>query len=166
MLPSEELKSKIVKRYNENPQGWQAFTARDARGHIDTVFVHGEDVYVMKEEVINPLNAVGVGVEEKLNSNLKNSFPSFGFRPLDFRTLDLLMKNEKAQKGVIGELMMRNPVSIPNINAPAVIHGPVTYSNAPLSIMGDKQKDIDSQLRQELNRLLERKYPHLKGMYR
>jgi len=163
---SEDIKAKIVRRYNENPHGWQVFTARDARGHIDTVFVQGEDVFAMKEEVINPFSAVGVGIQEKVNFKKTLAGPSFGLRPLDFRTLEMLLAmSENAQKNIVGELMGRNPVSIPSINAPAVIQGPVTHSNDALSIMGSKQKDVNSQLKEELDKLLEKKYPHLKTMY-
>jgi len=77
----------------------------------------------------------------------------------------LLAMSENAQKNIVGELMGRNPVSIPSINAPAVIQGPVTHSNDALSIMGSKQKDVNSQLKEELDKLLEKKYPHLKTMY-
>ena len=163
---SEEIKAKIVRRYNEDPHGWQVFTARDARGHIDTIFVQGEDVFAIKEEVINPFSSVGVGVQEKVNFKKPLAGPSFGLRPVDLRTLEMLLAmNGNMQKGMMGELMGRNPVSIPSIDAPAVIQGPVTHSTDPLSIMGSMQKDVNSQLKEELDKVLWKKYPHLKTMY-
>ncbi|MBM3897782.1 MAG: hypothetical protein FJ358_04575 [Thaumarchaeota archaeon] len=163
---SEEIKTRVVRRYNENPHGWQVFTARDTRGHIDTVFVQGEDVFAIKEEVINPFSSIGVGVQERVDMKKSFAGPSFGLRPLDYTTLEMLLAmNANVQRNVVGELMGRNPVSIPSINAPAVIQGPVMQIRDPLSMMGDKQKDVNSQLKEELDRLLEKKYPHLKTMY-
>ena len=163
---SEEIKTKVVRRYNANPNGWQVFTARESRGHINTVFVQGEDVFAIKEEVINPFSSFGVGIQEKIDLKRPFAGPSFGLRPLDSKALEMLLAmNENVQRNVIGDLMGRNPVSIPSINAPAVIQGPITQTKDPLSIMGSKQKDVNSELKEELDKLLERKYPHLKTMY-
>lgn len=166
MDTSAEIKSRILRAYNTSPDGWQVYTAKDARGHTDTVFVHGNDVYVTKEEVVNPYRSIGVGIQEKLDIVKIPSAPSFGLRPLDVNTLEtLLTVDDKAQRSLIGQVMSNRPVAIDNIRSPAVIHGPITHSNVPLSIMGSKQKEIDSRLREELDRLLDRKYPHLRSMY-
>lgn len=168
MLDSAEIKNRIAREYNNNPQGWQVHTAKDERGHTDTIFVHSDDIFIIKEELVNPYKSIGVGLHGKLDSRIKSVVaPSFGLRPLDFNTLQILstMDEREAQKSIINEVLTKNPISFENINAPAVIHGPITHSNKMLNFMGSRQKDIDCQLKEELDRLLERKYPHFKTMY-
>lgn len=168
MLDSVEIKNRIAREYNNNPQGWQVHTAKDERGHIDTIFLHSDDIFILKEELVNPYKTIGVGLHEKLDVKVKHILaPSFGLRPLDFNTLQTLstLDEREAQNSILNEVLTKNPVSFGNINAPAVIHGPITHSNKMLNIMGSKQKDIDHQLKEELDRLLERKYPHFKTMY-
>ncbi|MEE8114802.1 MAG: hypothetical protein V3T23_10655 [Nitrososphaerales archaeon] len=166
MISSFEMKQRVASAYNLDPQGWQAYTSRDQEGHIETVFLHGDDLYVLKEEMINPFKSVGVAVQEKINSNrAPTTSPSFGLRPV---TDDILqrMTTFKEPSDLIGAVMRQKPIPTARIRAPAVVQGPVNFSPSPLRIMGEQQDNLDAKLRRELNKLVDREYPHLRSIYR
>jgi hypothetical protein len=168
MISSIEMKKRVAKAYNLDPEGWQAYTSRDKEGHIETLFLQGDDLYVLKEEVINPFKSIGVAVQETVSSGqtpAKYTSPSFGLRAV---TEDMLqrMTELKEPNDVIGAVLKQNPIPTTKINAPAVVQGPVNFSPSPLRILGRRQDTLEAELRRELNRLVDREYPHLRSIYR
>ena len=168
MISSLEMKQRVASAYNLDPEGWQAYASRDKEGHIETVFLHGDDLYILKEEVINPFKSIGVGAQEKINSTLAQTTftsPSFGLRPVTHDILER-MTTFKEPNDLIGEVMRQNPIPTTKILAPAVVQGPMNFSLSPLRIMGERQDNLDAKIRSELNKLVDREYPHLRSIYR
>lgn len=169
MIPSAELRKRIVRDYDANPIGWQVFTARDREGHQDTIFVHGEDLFAIKEHIVNPFESVGFGTSEKIEPWKSPLIgPSFGLRTVTWETLQMILQAGEGAlgRGLLGEILNQNPVSTGLVTAPVLLQGPVNYSTSPLNLLGRGQSDIEIQLRNELDKLIERRYPHLKNMYR
>lgn len=165
MEPSEELKQEIFRRYNQNPVGWRVLVARDIEGHIDTVFIRGEDAWFLKEEYTSPYERLGVGERIVVKDfSEKMEYDSFGFRPIPQDTLKHLGETQNIDP-LINQVLKTKPLPISSIKSPAFLEGPIIVSRSPQSELFETQKKLDLKLRVELNKLLERKYPHLRRMY-
>lgn len=169
MLPSDKLRRDILKQYDEQPRGWHILTAKDSRGYLDTIVVHGQDVWFLKEERISPYQVVGFGIQYTAKESVKR-LPgyTFGFRPLSRRLL-ASFEGAVSQGRQLDEVIMRalrtRPAPWSQITSPVTLQGPVFHLEKTPLLMPAQQKDFDAQLRQEVDRLLLRKYPHLKTMY-
>lgn len=170
MLPSVELKKQIFRRYNEEPKDWYVFTSRDLRGYLDTIVVHGQDVWLIKEEQINPYESTGFGVRERVEKaeafRASSPYP-FGFRPLPQELVKEMMKAIGRGTDIresIDRAMGIRPLPIHKIRSDVMMQGPILYSPKPVRITPN-QEALDAKLRLELGRLLNRKYPHLLSTY-
>jgi len=168
MIPSSEIRREILREYNKDPIGWRVLTSRDIRGHIDIIFSHRGDVWFLKEEHVNPFEAVGFGVREKM-PEVKGSLQglSFGFRPVTGRMMGEIWRAVEREDDVgriISSLLNQKPIPINRIRAPAVLEGPVVTSPKPLEVFPE-QRNLDIKLRSELDKLISRKYPHLITTY-
>lgn len=164
MQPAEKLKREIARSYDSNPKGWNVFVGRDNRKFSQALISNGSNVWVLKEEIINPYKSVGLGVKlvDQLDS-LKSSAPQeFGLRPLNqrqIRGLIDLTKKEKSPRDFLLGIMKSKPVSSSNITSPLILQGPIMSTENPLNLLSDKHRELDRKLNSELNRLLLRKYP-------
>ena len=79
--PSNSTKKEIMNRYNKDPKGWYIFTGRDQRGFQDTVVIQGTDIWMLKEERINPYQTIGLSMKEELPDHFsRRGFNTFGYR--------------------------------------------------------------------------------------
>lgn len=168
MEPSSELKREILREYNKESSEWYVFTSKDIRGHIDTAFVHGKDVWFLKEQPINPYQSVGFGVRS-VTGELRAKLPahSFGFRPLNRRLITEILSEESSARRMdlmVENMLRQRPVPLSRIRSPVAIEGPVVYSPSNQDVF-PQQQDLDTKLRTELDRLIMRKYPHLTTTY-
>jgi len=165
---SLELKEQISRKYNKDPTEWHVYNGRDIRRHVDTIITHGSDVWILKEEVINPFKTVGVGLRKKVDEPLgQSTLPSFGFRPLTDETMTRLVRAAKARNSfseVMGSVLRQRPVPLDEAMGQSSLRGPILFSPHRLDVLPD-QKDVDLRLRTELDRLILRKYPHLTTTY-
>lgn len=164
MQPAEKLKREIARSYDSNPKGWNVFVGRDNRKFSQTLISNSSNVWVLKEEMINPYKSVGLGVKlvDQIDS-LKSVTPQeFGLRPLNqgqIKKLIDLTRKEKSPRDLLLGIMKSKPVSSSNIKSPLILQGPIMTTENPLSLLSDKHRELDRKLNSELNRLLFRKYP-------
>ena len=107
---SEEIKSakqarlEIIKLYEEDPEGWHIFLSRDKKGYYNTSVVHRSDLWLIKEEIINPYEAVGYALKTTLQKDpeLVDEI-SFGLRPLEGKVeeVDALLRAILGQKPLL-----------------------------------------------------------------
>ncbi|MEM1524761.1 MAG: hypothetical protein QW372_00215 [Nitrososphaerales archaeon] len=169
MESASELKRKIFKRYEEEPTGWQVYTAKDQYGHINTIFIHGKDVWFLKEEFINPYETIGVGVKDTLSaSSIPIIKPNFGFRPLTKRMMIEIInayEGKGSLKEIIKKVLNTNPLPLSDIRTPLIMEGPIMHTIQGIPSIVNKQEELDMKLRIELNNLINKKYPHLTTIY-
>jgi hypothetical protein len=162
--PAEKLKREIARSYDSNPKGWNVFVGRDNQKFTQTLISNSSNVWILKEEIINPYKSVGLGVKlvEQVDS-LKSVAPQeFGLRPLNQRQIKRLIdltKKEKSPRDLLLGIMKSKPVSSNNIKSPLILQGPIMTTENPLSLLSDKHQELDRKLNSELNKLLLRKYP-------
>jgi len=170
MISSSDVKREIFKLYNKRPMGWHVFIKKDQKGYYDTIFVHGKDVWFIKEEQANPYELIGFGIKEEIED--KESFKDmkphqFGFRQISKElideTMDAFIKGENVDS-TISKIMRENPLPIDRIKSELMVHGPVIYPSKPMNLISN-QSELDTKLRMELERLLYKKYPHLLTTY-
>ena len=171
MEPAEDLKKEILKRYDSNPSGWRVFVGRDRRGHFDLVVSHNSDIWLIKEEQINPFRSVGLGVRDKVTSfeHLEKISPyTFGLRPLSkkqmMRVALALRRNESPSRLLTG-ILKTEPVASTEIASPGILQGPVIHSARGIELISERQAELDRELRLELERLLMRKHPQTIAPY-
>lgn len=171
MEPAEDVKKEILKRYDSNPSGWRVLVGRDRRGHFDLVISHDSDMWLIKEEQINPFRSVGFGVRDKVVSfeTIERISPyTFGLRPLSERQMvkvaSALRSNESPSK-LLARVLRTEPVASTEITSPGVLQGPVIHSARGIELISERQAELDRELRLELERLLTRKYPQTIAPY-
>jgi len=168
MEPSDELKSEVLRLYNQNPVGWYVLVARDVEGHIDTVFIRGEDAWFLKEEQTSPYERVGVGEKISVNGLDRYRYTSFGFRPIPQAVLKQIGMSRSSPRNIdllLETLLKTKPLPLHSIKSPVFIEGPIIVQRDRCGRIFESQKELDLKLRRELNRLLDRRYPHLRRIY-
>ena len=111
MISSAEMRKKIANMYDNDPEGWQVFAARGRGRYYDTVFIHGDDHYIIKEEVINPYESIGLATHEKIESK-KSSLGRipFGLRGVPSDMLKRMMNtSEESGRDIISEVLTQRP---------------------------------------------------------
>ena len=71
LTPSDDSRKEIMERYNKNPKGWYVFNGRDSKGFTNTIVIRGREIWIMKDEMINPYKSIGLGIKD----DLPDSFP-------------------------------------------------------------------------------------------
>jgi len=159
---SEEIKSakqarlEIRKLYEEDPVGWHIFLGRDKKGYYNTSIVHRSDLWLIKEEVINPYEAIGYALKTTLQKDLEISEEiSFGLRPLqsEIEDIDDVLK-----------VMLQKPLPSSKITSPYVAEGPYIISTR-LGELAPSQSELERRLSAELDRLVEKRYGYLRRIY-
>jgi len=169
--PAEEIKKQILKRYDSNPSGWRVLVGRDKRGHYDLVVSHDSDMWLIKEEQINPLHSVGFGVRSKIESLEaveKLSPVTYGLRPLSKSQMTRIasaLQSEMSLSEVLSKFLKTDPVASSEITSPGILQGPVIHSPKGIGLISERQAELDRELRNELEKLLMRKYPQTIATY-
>jgi len=161
---SERVRREIIKSYDNDPEDWRVLVGRDTGRHLSVLISHGEELWIVKEEQINPYKSVGYGAKTYQDAELlKNISPyTFGFRPLTRSQIEELtsaLEKKKSINEILADLMARKPVSFKDVASPMVLQGPVIHSPKPIDYISDKHRQLDLKLKLELERLLHRRYP-------
>ena len=170
MIPSSDVKKEIFRLYNQKPRGWHVFIKKDQRGYCDTIFVHGKDVWFIKEEQVKPYELIGFGIKEKIED--KELFGSikpyqFGFRQISKEIVNETMDTFTTGKNIdsaISRIMREKPLPIDRIKGELIVQGPVIYPAKPMNLISN-QSEVDTKLKIELEKLLYKRYPHLLTTY-
>jgi len=166
---AKDTKKEIMQNYNREPQDWHVMVGKDNYGHTDTLITHSNELWILKEEIINPYKSLGVGIKKNITANLSNlGLKTFGYRPLptDLSTNILEDKiNTEMLNNIITKTLKNDPMPINNIKSEIAIQGPILHSPKPLQNFPAFTKTVDHELKQELDNLLSSKYPHLRSMY-
>jgi len=165
--PSDSIKKQILNLYNRDPRGWRVFVGRDPKGFSEVTITHPPHAWLLKEQIINPFRAVGLGVKLTLEEPkiFNDQLPhDFGLRPLSNRRMQeivRLMERGQPVQDVMEKIMKTSP--IPLTEAPSFgnifAQGPVVVRQDALKGLSRNQRELDRRLDVELERLLLRKYP-------
>jgi hypothetical protein len=171
MIPADEIKRELLNRYSVDPKGWRVLVGRDPKGYDDLIVIHGPDLWQIKEFKLNPYESTGLGVKREVEREfLKkiNSPYTFGLRPLNTRQIrDVVtaLEREEDTSRLVRQVMQTDPVP-PNIATGSIIaQGPVMHYPNLTSLISEGQREVDLQLRSELDSLVGRKHPHLFRQY-
>ncbi len=164
MQTAEKLRKEIAKSYDSNPAGWSVLVGRDPRNFSQVLISNGSQVWMLKEEWINPYKSVGFGARlPGVNETMKGVAPQdFGLRPLTQSQMEDLvgiMSRGESPKDLFLQIMSSKPVASHDIRSPVVLQGPIMASPNPLSLVSDKHQELDRRLSEELRKLLIKKYP-------
>ncbi|MEM2942584.1 MAG: hypothetical protein QXT81_04090 [Candidatus Bathyarchaeia archaeon] len=162
--PLERLKKEIAKSYDSNPLGWSIHVGRDRRNFSQILVSHGSQLWILKEEWINPYKSVGFGARLECGGESLRvpGTQEFGLRPLapkQMKQLAELMSRNEDPRDLLLRVMRSSPIASHDIRSPLVLQGPIIASPNPLSLLSDKHQELDLRLREKLERLLLRKHP-------
>jgi hypothetical protein len=164
----EKLKSsyaaveEILRRYERSPKGWRVTMSRDRAGHRDVIVTHGTNVWLIKEHEINPFKSVGFAAKMKGVKEDDTPLPDFGLRPIPE---DMLADGLEAEGDpstflrMLKEVLKQEPVSLSQAMGSTILQGPIMYSPKPLDLISRRSRELDVKLKNELERMLMRKYP-------
>jgi len=169
---ADQVKREIARRYSVDPDGWQVLYGRNPDGSSDLMVVHGSDMWIIKENAVNPYRSIGLGAKARLREGeeIKGFSPyPFGLRPLpreQMQELMLRLVSGKTTRKLMTEIMMTKPSSPKDIRSPVVMQGPIVYSERPIELISETHRKLSEKLDEELEKLLYKKYPSRMGMYR
>jgi hypothetical protein len=159
-----------MNQYNKKPEGWTVLT-----DHKGNVLVLGPKTgYRLKLIPLNPQEYTGVGIEidgPKEKRRVAEGVPSYGFRPLSNTETEELLNTAHQRytlNKLINKLLEIKPVPTGELKKKkpkAVLSGPViTHPN--LSAISNSQKELESKLAVEADKLFRKKYPGRAAIYR
>jgi hypothetical protein len=161
--PIESLLNKILSQYNRRPEGWSVLA--DRKGNV--LVIGPKAGYRLKLVPINPHEYTGVGIRvDELEEfrNLADGMPSYGFRPLSSQATEELFNtiNKKTvDNNLINELLGKKTVSthiLGKKRSGSILTGPIiTHPN--LSEISKSQRELETKLNIEADKLFRRKYP-------
>ena len=61
---AKDTKKEIMLNYNRDPQDWHIMVGKDNYGHTDTLITHSNELWILKEEIINPYKSLGFGIKK------------------------------------------------------------------------------------------------------
>jgi hypothetical protein len=167
----DEIIKEVMRKYNRNPKEWKVFAGKDKNGYYDLLITHKSQIWLIKSEQINPFKWVGYGVKQSIENDEKiKKFPSFqfGFRPLSQKKIEELsetLEDREKMSEFILKLLNTQPKPIHEIKSPLVVQGPIVYSSKPLEIISEEQKRLSNKLKEELERLIYKKYSQTRTLY-
>lgn len=169
LTPSDDSRKEIMERYNKNPKGWYVFNGRDSKGFTNTIVIRGREIWIMKDEMINPYKSIGLGIKDEL----PDSFPdldlhSFGYRPLTDDFAKNIMRSQGDKKRIdstLNQALQSDPLSLDKLKDNIVLQGPIIRSPKTSDLLSKSQQSLDNTLTQQLDNLISRKYPHLRSIY-
>jgi len=163
---SRRVKREIMERYDENPEGWLASLGRDRRGFLDLLISQGNESWQVKEFQVNPYEAVGYGGSAITRRPLPcdRSLHQFGLRPLTeawMKELAASVDDPETVADIMSKILKAKPVStVEAMRSQAILQGPIVESARNLHPISEAQKELDQNLRHQLDRLITRKYRH------
>lgn len=170
ILSSDKIKEKIIKKYNSNPKDWRVIFGKDNYGYHNMAAIHDSELWLIKEEKINPYKFDGYGTKLDLNADLLKKFSpySFGLRPISEKHIKELAEvrtfNEDFKR-ILSDTMRTKPVPSNKVNSPIVLQGPVVNSDNSMRLISKKHEELDLKLRNELRKMLHKKYPQTMNPY-
>ncbi len=154
---SKELKREIFDRYNKNPKNWRVLVGKDPNRYTVLYVVHGTECWIIKEEYLNPMETIGVGINTKISKKLRSALKmpyDFGLRPIDEEeNRALFSKDRGSVASALDRILKGKPRSIDEIDAGPVLQGPIIKSNQNCKLISP----VDAELTEELDKLLNRK---------
>lgn len=167
--PIESLMGKIRERYDRKPEGWNVLI--DGKGNM--LVIGPKFSYRLKLIPLNPQEYTGVGVRieglEKIRGVMEE-VPSYGFRPLSpGETKELLKTVQRGavQNKLIKKLLRVKPVptwELKEKRAKAYLGGPI-IAHPNLSTISKSQRELESRLNVEADKLFRKKYPGRAAIY-
>ena len=166
--PIESLMNRIMSQYNKYPEGWKVLS--DQKGNV--LIFGPRNAYRLKLIPLSPEEYTGVGA--KLNKvremkRLTKGGPQFGLRPLSHaETKELLTSSQQGQAKAISKLLEAKPLPFGNIlkkKPTAILSGPI-ISHPNLSTISKSQKELESKLAIDANRLFRKRHPGRAAIYR
>lgn len=166
MLDSAKIRREIARLYDKDPQGWNVLVGKDRTGFYDVLISHGTEAWQVKEYQVNPYKFVGLG--SRLPSALPHPLPGneshFGLRPIGvdvMKEIATLIEDPGAMSELAVKLLMEKPVSSREaIESPAVLQGPILQSSYPLEALSASHSKLDTKMRKELQRIVNKEFRH------
>ena len=78
---------------------------------------------------------------------------------------NLINNNQSGSNNFINKILKQKPSSYKNIKTPIMLQGPENYSSLNMKEIWKNEKDLDSRLRIELQKILDKKYPYITSIY-
>ena len=161
---SDDIRKEIDRKYNKNPRGWHILTGKSNDNFYNSVVLHDRDMWIIKEEFLNPFKTIGLGDKIKIGDEFKpmlKSPYSYGFRPLTDGQYRMIMDEDFSSR-MIHKILSTEPLPSDNIISMA-LEGPII--STPNIKFSDEQEKLDIKLRKSLRKLIFNEYPELTKGY-
>jgi hypothetical protein len=171
MIPADQIKKNIWKKYDKDPGDWHVLVGKDRKNYYDLIVIHGSDAWLIKEQPINPLQSIGFGVRDNLlNSDITERMAShaFGLRPLseqDATKVAGALGTGRSLSRIINKILNTKPVSSSELESPMALQGPVLHRPESITEISENQAELDKKLQVELEKHLYRRYAHTIAPY-
>lgn len=143
-----EIMAEIKMKYDKNKNNWRVLQGRDSHGFYDTFFGHDSDLWHLKTEQLSPLESIGQGrLIKNIDAEIQKRIMSVGEPSL----FGMLSPHPKEQTAIIASGLQRQSQK-----------SAIELKNAISEHYG---RNLDTELRQSVNKLLSKKFPLRRGLY-
>ena len=159
------MRAEIARLYDKDPQGWRVLAGKDRLGFYDLLIAHGTEAWQLKEYQVNPYKFVGLGSRlPNLPQPAMSQEFHFGLRPIkvdQMRELANVLDDPTSMSDFASRLLTQKPVaSAEAMEGPAILHGPILQSPRPIEVLSRAHTELDSQLRKQLQHIVNRNFRH------
>lgn len=161
---SDRVKREVMRRYDDSPEGWEAWVGKDRKGFLDLLISHGTELWQIKEFEVNPYKFVGFGASTVASrpSPPHTSPCEFGLRPLtESRMKELAgsIDDRETVADIMSKLLRTKPVPTNEaMKSQVILQGPVMQSFGQLDLISESQKTLDRRLGYQLEKLIMKRY--------
>jgi len=91
---ADVAKREIQRLYDKDPRKWHILSGRDSHGYNDLVVMHENDLWIIKEQLINPYKSVGFALKTvgKAHGVENIESPQYGVRPVTRTQIDAIVE--------------------------------------------------------------------------
>lgn len=156
----EEIMIETQRTYDEDPRGWGISLGMGKDGY-GNIFISGpKGLWQIKVDSIYKPKPIGVGARvgavDEFKKLISTKIPSYGFRPINEDQMSRLregMSRHRPLDEIVGEILSAKPSPLGKLRGPGIVQGPIIHSNFH-GYMSSKQKELDSKLKRNLDKLL------------
>jgi hypothetical protein len=164
LLEGESLKRHLLESYSKNPKGWNFVISPSVKhGFYDAVVSGPHEAWMLKiDSIFKPTPIVlGSPTEEIPNLELADTF-RYGYRSLTPELILQMLRGEEyppKNNAVANFLSILKSETVVPEEGKSYAEGPFVFTSKGKVDSSERQRDLDSKLASEMQRLLRTRYP-------
>ncbi len=165
LLEGESLRRHLLESYSKNPKGWSFVISPSVKhpGFYDAFFSGPQEAWMLKiDSIFKPAPIVlGSPTEESPNLKQAGTF-RYGYRTLSPELILQMLRGEEyppKNRAAANFLSILKSETVVPEEGKSYAEGPFVFTSKAKVDSSERQRDLDTKLASEMQRLLRTRYP-------